>query len=76
MVQPLLLQRVRQGAHHMVLADHFLEAAGAVLARQDDITHPLILRLAGQPADRGAGHAAGIRVDPPCRMRHPRFGSS
>ena len=38
-MQTLLLQRMGQGAHHVVLPHHVLKAAGAVLAGQDDVTH-------------------------------------
>ncbi len=39
MVQAALLQRVGQRPHDVILPHHLLEAARAVLACEDDITH-------------------------------------
>ncbi len=41
MVQALLLQRIAQRAHDMLLAHHLLEAARPVLAGEHDIGHAL-----------------------------------
>jgi hypothetical protein len=38
-VQAALLERVGQRAHDVILPHHLLEAAGAVLACEDDVTH-------------------------------------
>ncbi len=39
MVQPLLVERVGQGADHMLLADQFMEGAGPPFAGQNLIAH-------------------------------------
>ena len=43
MVEPLLVQRVRERAHDMILARHLREVSRTILPRQDDVTHLRIL---------------------------------
>ena len=41
MVQAALLERVRQRPHDVILPHHLLEAARAVFACKDDVTHEI-----------------------------------
>ncbi len=44
MVQTLGGQRIGQGLHHVVLAHHFSEIAGAVLSGEHEVGHAGILK--------------------------------
>jgi hypothetical protein len=64
-MQPVLVERMRQRAHHMLLPHHLVKAAGTVLAGQREIAHEKSVLVTPKRRERRRGKA--------CEFAQPEF---